>query len=151
MDLAEDVERVGRDRLGRLFKYVAAWNQLGNPPKRLIRDQIWSYWLRDLPQHPDVRIGEYEDRAADESLTDSELDAAFILKVKRPKTTNPPSPPTELRDWIQAGWERVDGTIEVQSSHNIVDRHGQTQIINFDADPSRPIALRKWRQTWAEW
>ena len=44
--------RVARDKLTRVFRYLEALNQHRNPAKRQIHEQPWSFWLRDLPEHP---------------------------------------------------------------------------------------------------
>jgi len=35
-----------------------ALNQHRNPAKRQIREQLWSLWLHDLPEHPAIKRGE---------------------------------------------------------------------------------------------
>ena len=49
--------RVARDKLTRVFRYLEALNQHRNPAKRQIHDQPWSFWLRDLPDHPSIHRG----------------------------------------------------------------------------------------------
>jgi len=41
--------RVAREKLTRVFRYLEALNQHRNPAKRQIREQLWSFWLHDLP------------------------------------------------------------------------------------------------------
>jgi hypothetical protein len=53
MDL--DSLRIGRERLSRVFQYLEALNQHHNPPKRQIREQLWTLWLKDLPDHPALK------------------------------------------------------------------------------------------------
>jgi hypothetical protein len=55
MDL--DSLRIGRERLSRVFQYLEALNQHRNPPKRQIREQLWTLWLKDLPDHPSIQRG----------------------------------------------------------------------------------------------
>src|SRR5216683_2099450 len=44
--------RVAREKLTRVFRYLEALNQHRNPARRQIREQLWSLWLHDLPDHP---------------------------------------------------------------------------------------------------
>lgn len=46
--------RIVRDRLSRVFRYLEALNQHRNPAKRQIREQLWTLWLKELPDHPSV-------------------------------------------------------------------------------------------------
>lgn len=50
--------RVARDKLVRVFRYLEALNQHRNPAKKQIGDQIWTLWLKNLPDHPSIRRGE---------------------------------------------------------------------------------------------
>ena len=49
--------RIARDKLTRVFRYLEALNQHRNPAKRQIHEQPWSFWLRDLPEHPSIQRG----------------------------------------------------------------------------------------------
>jgi len=49
--------RIARDKLTRVFRYLEALNQHRNPAKRQIHEQLWSFWLRDLPEHPSIQRG----------------------------------------------------------------------------------------------
>src|SRR6266478_2505174 len=49
--------RVAREKLTRVFRYLEALNQHRNPAKRQIREQLWSLWLHDLPDHPSIKRG----------------------------------------------------------------------------------------------
>ena len=49
--------RIGRDRLLRVFRYLEALNEHRNPVKRHLREQLWTLWLSDLPDHPSIRRG----------------------------------------------------------------------------------------------
>ena len=91
MDL--DSLRIGRNRLSRVFQYLEALNQHRNPAKRQIREQLWTLWLKDLPDHPAIQRG--RPRNGQENKTDANNPSStreeedFILKVARPKLTRP--------------------------------------------------------------
>src|ERR1700733_10075885 len=103
MDL--DSLRIGRERLARVFQYLEALNQHRNPPKRQVREQLWTLWLKDLPDHPTVQRGtprsleENKSMNAETSIRGEEDD--FILKVARPKVTHPTEPPVEIKSWLE--------------------------------------------------
>ena len=63
-----DTLRVARDKLVRVFRYLEALNQHRNPAKKQIGDQIWTLWLKNLPDHPSIRHGERGLRDATDAL-----------------------------------------------------------------------------------
>ena len=62
-----ELVRTGRDRLLRVFRYLEALNEHRNPVKRHLDQQLWTLWLRDLPDHPSVRRGTPANGAAKSS------------------------------------------------------------------------------------
>jgi len=48
---------IARDKLTRVFRYLEALNQHRNPAKRQLREQPWSLWMRDLPEHASIQRG----------------------------------------------------------------------------------------------
>src|SRR5215472_7059484 len=85
-----DSLRVARDKIGRVFRYLEALNQHRNPVQRQLGNQQWSFWLRDLPNHPATQRGVLRSpaRAAkDEGSPGAGIDQEenFVFKVRRPK------------------------------------------------------------------
>src|SRR5258707_12055130 len=89
--------RVARDKLTRVFRYLEALNQHRNPAKRQIHEQPWSFWLRDLPDHPSTQRGAGKTgsskRETEKSPGTAARGAHFVLKVPRPRLTRAPEPP----------------------------------------------------------
>jgi very-short-patch-repair endonuclease len=139
---------IGRRRLTQVFKYLEALNQHRNPARRQIDEQPWVLRLLDLPNHPAISRG-----AIPSDVSSSPLAAgnAFLLRVRRPTTTLPPSPPAWLREWLVGGWQEPSGFVRVHETRNERDEHGQTVITRFDDDPTRRPALEHWQRTWDEW
>src|ERR1700722_13561582 len=102
MDL--DYLRIGRERLSRVFQYLEALNQHRNPPKRQIREQLWTFWLNDLPDHVAIQRGctrnIEENKTEVINVSSAREEEDFILKVARPKLTRTPEPPPELKSWL---------------------------------------------------
>jgi very-short-patch-repair endonuclease len=153
MDL--DSLRVGRDRLSRVFQYLEALNQHRNPAKRQIREQLWTLWLRDLPDHPAIQHGrpqngkENKTDATNPSGTPEEED--FILKVARPKLTRPPDPGSELKSWFESGWEDPAKELTVRETRNAQGAKGEAMLVRFEEDPKRTSALEAWKVKRNEW
>jgi hypothetical protein len=163
-----EAQDVARTKLHQVFRYLQALNHLRNPVQREITDQPWFLWFHDLPQHPSIQWGAAS-RIGHETLEDptgeperevkegADTVADFLLKVSKPRLTDPPEPPKEIIPWLQPGWQQVDGSVSVQPG--IADPIGQTDAsgqpitIPFDTDPRRPVLLAQWkarRDTWAE-
>src|SRR5438876_99739 len=79
--------RVAREKLTRVFRYLEALNQHRNPAKRQIREQLWSLWLHDLPEHASIKRGASKSSTAKTKAADSQNGDAsaggFVLKVQR--------------------------------------------------------------------
>jgi hypothetical protein len=103
--------RMGRDRLLRVFRYLEALNEHRNPVKRHIGEQLWTQWLKDLPDHPSIKRGASPTAelpavvASGDGASAERQDSDFILKIARPKLTNPPTPPALIEAWLEPGWE----------------------------------------------
>lgn len=158
MALDTDTLRIGRDRVTRVFRYLGALNQHRNPPKRQIRDQPWVLWFRDLPDHPFIRRGVVDESTAPsaEAETTSGVDPrkvgdTFVLKVRRPALTRAPTPPAEITEWLERGWEDPAREVRVRESRNELDHRQQTHVVRFDEDPLRLQALASWGRRRDEW
>ena len=155
MALDADTLRIARDRSFRIFRYLEALNQHRNPAKRQISEQLWTLWLRDLPDHPSIRQGTFDESPASdadpESASERKAADAFVLKVRRPKLTRPPTPPEVLSEWLERGWDNPAGEVRVRESRNIIGDQGETLIERINDDPQRVPALQTWRIRRDEW
>ncbi len=141
--------RVAREKLTRVFRYLEALNQHRNPAKRQIREQLWSLWLHDLPDHASIKRGASKSSAAKTKVADSQNGDAsaggFVLKVQRPELTSPPEPPYAI------GW-RPDGTIRQKSlpsalpgTNRIKRTERALPISRTNRQGSRHCGVGKWR------
>ena len=105
-----------RSKLIQVFRYVQAFNHLQNPVQQEIQEQPWVLWLQDLPDHPCIRLGTAGN--TDQSIAPSQnsADENFILKISRPKQTDPPDPPKEIMPWLQNGWQNIDGHVALDTT-----------------------------------
>jgi very-short-patch-repair endonuclease len=153
MDL--DSLRIGRERLSRVFRFLEALNQHRNPPRLQIREQLWTLWLEDLPDHPAVRRGTprtNSDGAADPaSQVSAREDGAFVLKVSRPKLTRPPEPPSELKSWLESGWDDPAQNVSPRRSKNESGSKGETILVRFEDDSKRISSYELWKLKRLEW
>jgi very-short-patch-repair endonuclease len=150
-----DKLQVARDKLTRVFRYLEALNQHRNPAKRQIREQLWSFWLRNLPDHPAIKQGLAQSnlpktKASENASTDAGGEG-FFLKVQRPTLTRSPEPPREIADWLEAGWDDPSNEISVQSTRNESNHENESRVVNFADDPARSTAMLRWKLLRDEW
>ena len=150
-----DKLRIARDKLTRVFRYLEALNQHRNPAKRQIREQLWSLWLRNLPEHPSIKRGAAKSGSsrakAKENQATADNSEGFVLKVQRPSLTRPPEPPNGLAAWLETGWEDPSEDILVRQTREEPDAAGSPRIMNFDDDRTRSAALQRWKLSRDEW
>jgi len=108
-------------------------------------------WLHDLPDHPFIQRGNIQ-AALNGDVEDETGQDEFILKVRRPRLTEPPEPPKEIVPWLQNGWQQADGKVSVQDSIEITNNN-QPRTIRFRDDAARVRLLQDWqtrRDAWAK-
>jgi very-short-patch-repair endonuclease len=147
--------RVAREKLTRVFRYLEALNQHRNPAKRQIREQLWSLWLHELPDHPSIKRGASKSSPAKAKVADSRNGdtsaGGFVLKVQRPVLTSPPEPPSTIAKWLEAGWDDPSKEPSVGASRNESDQEGEMRTANFADEPARLAALQRWTVAREEW
>jgi len=150
--------RIGRDRLLRVFRYLEALNEHRNPVKRQIGEQLWTLWLKELPDHPSIRRGTSPATdlpapvAGDDGLPAERRDSDFILKIARPRLTNSPTPPALIEPWLEAGWENPFKEVSTLESRNDASTGGAVRV-RFGSDSKRVATLNQWeahRNQWAK-
>ena len=147
--------RVAREKLTRVFRYLEALNQHRNPAKRQLREQPWSLWMRDLPEHSSIQKGATKvssPKAKDgNSQATEDSGPSYILKVRRPRLTRPPEPPEEISAWLEDGWDDPSNTIAVEETLDESENHREQQIVKFADDPARTAALERWKLLRDDW
>jgi len=146
--------RTGRDRLLRVFRYLEALNEHRNPVKRHLGEQLWTLWLKDLPDHPSVRRGTQlvdspSPPASDDGSSSATHHTDFVLKISRPRLTGPPALVTTLEGWLEGSWE--DPFQEVSPLESKKETASGTARLRFAADPKRVVAFEQWRERRDQW
>ena len=147
--------RVARDKLTRVFRYLEALNQHRNPARRQIREQLWSLWLHDLPDHPAIKRGGAKTKnlraARTENQTVDAGETSFVLTVERPTLTSPPAPPPEIAEWLEDGWDDPSNEACIRESLEEQEEDQQPRKVDFTDDPARPAALQLWKALRDKW
>jgi hypothetical protein len=150
--------RIGREKLTRVFQYLQALNQHRNPATNQIRDQLWHFWFRDLPNHSSVRRGQAPSTSQADSVPNLPgstpenrgLDN-YILKVGRPKLTKSPEPGPSLTIWVNNGWDDPFKEATHVISRNERANDNEHTILRFEDDLERVEAFGIWKKTRDEW
>src|SRR5467141_4013528 len=113
-----DKLRIARDKLTRVFRYLEALNQHRNPAKRQLREQPWSLWMRDLPEHGSIQRGGAKSLKAKNGNGQGSEDggANYVLKVQRPRLTRAPEPPEEIAAWLEHGWDDPSNAFSIEET-----------------------------------
>jgi very-short-patch-repair endonuclease len=147
--------RVARDKLTRVFRYLEALNQHRNPAKRQINEQPWSFWLRDLPEHPSIQRGTAKASSLNTKNGNSQGTedggASYVLKVQRPRLTRAPEPPEEIAAWLEDGWDDPSNAFTVEETLEESENGTEPRMVKFADDPARTASLERWRLLRDEW
>jgi very-short-patch-repair endonuclease len=145
---------VVRDKLTRVFRYLEALNQHRNPAKRQIHEQPWSFWLRDLPEHPSIQrssVKSSSSKAKNANSQSPEDGANYVLKVQRPRLTRAPEPPQEIAAWLEDGWDDPFRTFTVKPISEEFENQTELRNAKFTDDRARSAGLERWRILRDQW
>src|SRR5580700_10305281 len=145
--------RVAREKLTRVFRYLEALNQHRNPAKRQLREQPWTLWMRDLPDHASVQGGAARVSSSKANAQNGQTmeNPSYILKVRRPRLTRPPDPPEEISAWLEDGWDDPWNSVAVEETQGDSENRAEPRIVKFADDPARSAALEHWKLLRDEW
>ena len=147
--------RIAREKLTRVFRYLEALNQHRNPAKRQIREQLWHFWLHDLPVHPAVKRGVTKSKsakAADTNGHGTDADASgFVLRVQRPTLTPPPPPPQVVLPHVEAGWDDPSNTATLSETRQDSRELREPPAAGAADDLAMVSAFRNWKTQRDDW
>ena len=147
--------RIAREKLTRVFRYLEALNEHRNPAKRQLREQPWSLWMRELPEHSSIQRGGAKANTSKakgaNGQSQEDVGQSFVLKVRRPRLMRPPEPPEEIADWLEDGWDDPANEVVVEESLDESENRGEPRMVKFDDDPARTASLQHWKILRDEW
>lgn len=142
-------------KVRQVFSFLKAFAERNVPVRRRLAEQPWSLRFSELPEHPTIEIGSVLIAPPEAANTGNDPvpaeEAPPLLRVRRPRTTEAPTPPPEVRDWLRPGWRDPDQRVDVVSPRNVV-REDETTTEEFSDDPARLTAFDGWldrRERWA--
>ncbi|MDQ2644020.1 MAG: AAA family ATPase [Myxococcota bacterium] len=139
-----------RARARQVFRYLVELHRHRTPVERRLDQHSWHLWLDSLPDHHTVQLRSAQTAADDAGRTAP--DDAALLRVARPKTTKPPAPPAELREWLEAGWEDPRKRApQHHASRNRQGPSGEARVERFEESSERRQAFEAWRKLREQW
>lgn len=128
------------DRVTRLYQFLQALNRSRIVATYSVSDYVWGLSYREMPQHADIHFATPEDE-----------EEAYV-RVKRPELIVCPLLPELLREWVQIGWERIDGKpVFVSSLERGRDEEGNLVQETFESSHARIIAKNMWLAEREKW
>lgn len=111
--MCESAIEIAQTRTRQLLQFLREFQRLKKPPVRSIHEYPWHLTLRQVPRHPSIVLGHVVKGGL---LEDSGLPNGLVLRAGRPPQTPCPQPPTELKNWLLGGWQKIDENIEFLDS-----------------------------------
>jgi superfamily I DNA and/or RNA helicase len=131
-----------KDKLKQIFTYLRELNKIKTPPVSDETKYSWSLNLDSLPSYPSIQRF---------NIDDPENTDGVILKIKRPQESDCPKPPSEIKDWLESGWEKLVENISWLKVRNAKDKEDKVIIERFEDIPKRTELLNSWIKQRSEW
>jgi AAA domain len=147
--LTPQQQQTALERARQLFRFLKAYSERRTPLKRTLADHEWNLPLRILPTHSSIVIGEVLLNTEPTEQGEAGGNGA-LLTIRRPRLTDPPTPPTILTEWLEKGWMDPARELRVRAELHVT-RNGETATELFVASPQRTEALAQWRPKWDVW
>lgn len=143
--MEEILQNQVKGRILQIFKYLQALDQLRNPVIRDIQVQPWSLWMKDLPNHPSIKIGTVTDAVSDSVGEGLDVSSPYVLMVERPTLTEAVPPPQQYNNALKDTWKKPELSVRFNLD-NIAKSDDELEMTDA-------LALEKYLKdpTFAEW
>ena len=74
-----------------------------------------------------------------------------MLRVQRPVLTVPPAPPSEIAEWLEAGWDDPSNNADIAEIRYESREHNEGSGEEFPDDPVRRQIFERWKMQRDEW
>lgn len=144
-----------RGKLTQVFRFLQALDQIKNPVEKDVQRQVWNLWFVNLPDHSCIDIAStYISSDNGDSVDDNTTPAGndYILKIARPQNLPIPSPPEEIRPWLDSGWDNCNRNVAVHETIEL-DDDGNEITIDLSDDDHLQGLFDEWlieRNEWAD-
>ncbi len=136
---------LARERIGGVFRFLSELHRVRTPAIVRLAERAWTLPLSTLPRSGFVKhgfeLGDYGEPVGD-------APAEFVLKVGRPREPECPEPSVVLKNWLKAGWNRVDSD-PATFVRKTLTKSGRR--LAFGDAEERVDALEEWLETKRTW
>jgi hypothetical protein len=153
--LDRNTDKAARDRIVRLFQFVAAYHEQRNPAIRQVSDHEWMLAFAEVPDYEAIDLVRRVDEALGADDTPPQAEGAsedgILLRSRRPTLTDAPKASSVLDGWLGREWQDCTSTPAAIETRNQRDASGNSVVVRFSDDSARLEALAKYRSQWEEW
>ncbi len=144
-------QAVGRTR--QVFRFLKALAEKNESKPVSLGEYEWVQRLATLPPFGTIYVGSVTvTHAAQPNDADQAADTPPLLRIGRPKLTDPPKPPSALVEWIDGRWTDPATAPQLRDALNRPGVHGQPSRTEHLAEvPERAKALEAWFVNWRSW
>lgn len=136
---------LARERIGGVFRYLSELHRVRTPAVVRLDERDWTLPLSSLPRCGFVKRG-FE--LGDHGEPVGDAPGEFVLKVGRPREPECPEPSVVLKNWLKAGWNRVDSEPDTFVKKTL-KKSGRR--LAFEDAEERVDALEEWLETKRAW
>lgn len=131
---------IARQKLIQLFSFFKAVELRRSSIVQQITKQEWSLWFKDLPTHDTLCV-----------FQPVREDDGVCLILKKPVTHPCPEPSSDLRIWLEMGWDNLDLSQVSHKTERLVQANNQSDIERFDSYPKLDSELIEWQRKRVLW
>jgi superfamily I DNA and/or RNA helicase len=132
-----------------LYKYIKELCSLKYKVVKDIGNQYWSCTIKDIPIDDDNISISFRDRVAEDSGQDD-----VIVQVKKPDFQACPSPPNDIKTWLNDGWDSYYNDVQIKKSlknDKTEDRPENDREVFFNDSKERINNYNIWKKSREEW
>src|SRR5215510_343531 len=125
-------DSIALSRAKQIFRFLRAFAERRAPTILRLSEQPWHLLLRSIPSHECVAVGDVQlsSGQGDPEQTSGETSAPLI-RVRRPHVSPPPTPPSALESWLEAGWDDPVADLRARLTNNIPGDDGAPVTVRF--------------------
>lgn len=125
-------DNLQKEKIVKLFEFLKGFNDIKNPIIADINNQQWIKWMDSIPEHESIINNIHN------SINDSDA----LFSIDKPKLRECPTPPEEIKDWLEKEWHNISKEVVVKKKiekieYEIDDTNKKIEklvTINFEDD-----------------
>ena len=137
-----------REKARQLFRFLKEYAAIRFPLVRELERVRWKLELDKLPNYSSITVNWF---AADEQENEGDGGPAILIRIRRPRRSNPPRLPASLEGWLDRSFDDPYTEPKFRSERSITQPDGTVRIERFDEDAARFSAWSAWLEKWHIW